>query len=129
MEPPENSNGILAWILGSTALGGTLWAVGAKVFSFVTRTELEKHLKAQREDFLSGLAVQKKEFEDAMKEQAEEKRRVNGEQHSETLRLHRENRETFNQIFKEISEVKTGQADLRARIHVSHRFNSNLDEG
>lgn len=120
MQDPGNSGGILAWLLGGLAVGGALYRVGQRVFSTVTRKELEKIVEAQDEKFLDALQQQRTDLTAALDNFRQERRQASEEQRTETLRLHMENRDTSSQIFTRVSDVEKGLSRIEGSL--SGRF-------
>lgn len=103
--PDGASNGILGWILGGIGIGGALWAVGAKLFSFVTRAELARVLEKQDT-----------KFKEAMAAQIEDRRRIVAEQHDDMETRHQENRGNFQRLADRLGLVERGQAKIEGSI-------------
>lgn len=118
MTLPEGggSNGVLAWILGGIGIGGALWAAGAKIFSFVTRTELVRQTAAQDAKFLKAQEDMEKRVEKALEQHRLERIRIAEEQKGDVQSMHGENREVNAAIFKQLGEQDRAIARIEGRI-------------
>ena len=94
MNQPGDSNGWPAWIVCGAAVGTALWHIGAKVFSYVTRTELAAITDAQNKQFVAAMA----------------------EQRAEILRLHGENGKVNSAIFDRLGSQDKAIARIEGAL-------------
>ncbi len=120
MSQPQDSGGLLAWILGGIAIFGALWAAGKRIFSTVTRDELGGIVEAQNKKFLETLETQRTDFKSALDQMRADRLRLAEEQRAEQLRLHAENRDTSREMFGRISDLEKGQSRIEGTL--SARF-------
>ena len=115
--PPDGSS--WDWIARASGIAGlaaAAYAIGVKVFSFVTRQELTKITAAQNRQFLEAQNRMQAEVDRQFREHREERIRIADEQRAETLRLHGDNKETFEEVFARTSRIEQGQARIEGRI-------------
>jgi hypothetical protein len=110
MNQDPASQGLAGWIIAAIAIVGLLWAVVAKIFSFVTRAELARRFDAQDKKFLEALETQ-----------LADRRRITEEQRIENDRRHGENRGNFDKIADRLSQVEIGQARLEGSFSRSFK--------
>lgn len=129
MSQPGDSGDWLKWILGGIGIGGALWAIGAKVFNFVTRSDLAKIVeasaeqsKAQDRKFLEAQSRMQAEFENALERNRIERREIAQDQNAKIDKMHGENREVNEAIFERLLEVEKGQARIEGQLERSGRY-------
>lgn len=105
MNGNPDGGGVLAWILGIITVCGALYATGRRIFSTVTRSELQAIIEAQDRKFLEALTLQRAAFERAQKEGRDE-----------VFRLHGENREAASNTYERLSEVEQGVARIEGQL-------------
>jgi hypothetical protein len=82
--------------------------VGRRIFSTVTRSELQEIIRAQDAKFLEALERQREDFQHAM--EANERER---------LRLHGENRDTAKETFARLLGVEKGLSRIEGQLSKS----------
>lgn len=130
MSQPPDSTSVWTWIAGIagiTVVVGFLYAVGQKIFNYVTRTELAQivtahgeQLKAQDRKFLEAQSRMKSEFEDALDQHRNERREIAQEQNSKIDKMHGENREVNTAIFQQLREQDKAIARIEGALSGRH---------
>lgn len=119
-QPPTNAwewvGRIVAIAVGIGTICAGAYAVAARIFSYVTRTELASLIAKQDEKFLAAQAAMKADVDSKFEQHREERQQIANDARSETIRLHEENRETYGQLFTRTAAIEQGQARIEGRI-------------
>jgi hypothetical protein len=118
-QPPLNAWEWVGRVVGIGTICAGVYAIGAKIFSYVTRTELAEIIAAQNVQFLAAQASMKADVDAKFEQHRSERVRIANEQHAETIRLHEENRETSDQIFSRTAKIEQAQARIEGVLSIA----------